>query len=167
MDKVYDGVVDCLTDGYDETNATKLMVATILFPEGFYFSNTHLRQSMKTLFVKNTLLIFAKEFLFPLLSRNSLLFSGSWVCDNNRKLIPLEGLCDEKTTESCLDRTDESFCDCGRGNWKCGFYECINLSFLCDGNCDCQKSCSDEDESLCSHWNNGNVSHSEYSKIDI
>ncbi len=78
-----------------------------------------------------------------------LLLSGFWLCDQNRTQFHLEILCEQY---QCADKTDESFCECGRGRWKCPTDgKCINSSKVCDKSdegCHCQH-CADEQEEFC------------------
>ncbi len=72
-----------------------------------------------------------------------------WKCDSNRT-FPLEELCDEYL---CQDKTDKSFCECGKGLWKCPKgQKCIDVTTVCDrasnNQCNCP-NCAEEDEYFC------------------
>ncbi len=72
------------------------------------------------------------------------------MCDDNKTTFAVKDLCDGDPPWRCQDRTDESFCECGKMKWKClNESSCIESVLLCDGDCDCQENCSDEDEGFC------------------
>ncbi len=79
------------------------------------------------------------------------MFAGMWQCDMGHKKIQIPELCKEY---QCQDQTDASFCECGRGKWKCPVDgKCIKDNEVCDRNkngCDCVQ-CSDEEENFCSN----------------
>ena len=64
-------------------------------------------------------------------------------------MFPVDQLCEGDPPWKCQDRTDESFCECGQGKWKClNESTCINSTSVCDDHCDCV-NCTDEDIKLC------------------
>ncbi len=78
-------------------------------------------------------------------------FPGYWMCDRGLTEFPLEDLCE---ASYCEDETDTSFCECGRGKWKCPVdCKCIDDHHVCDRNvdgCHCVQ-CSDEDDAFCNN----------------
>ncbi len=59
-------------------------------------------------------------------------FPGFWLCDKGAKQIPFETLCDKSGSDHCEDRSDLSFCLCGKYEWICeDNKECISKRTLC------------------------------------
>lgn len=85
------------------------------------------------------------------LTKQFLCETGNWTCDHDQTTFPFSLLCDGY---HCVDRTDESYCKCGREQWIClKQTECIPKSKVCDGICDCGTDCSDDAEHFCtSMW---------------
>ncbi len=83
------------------------------------------------------------------LTSRLIFFLGVWKCDMGKIEVPLEELCKDF---HCQDQTDTSFCECGRGKWRCpadGKY--IKDTQVCDRSregCHCVE-CSDEEEHFC------------------
>lgn len=81
-----------------------------------------------------------------------LFFSGLWTCDRNQTHIPLDNLCESYL---CSDRSDLSFCECGKERWKCpNEPNCLDNEQVCNGyggfgGC---ADKADEDPELCDQW---------------
>ncbi len=80
-----------------------------------------------------------------------LFLSGMWVCDNRKRQFPLRDLCRENTTGMCEDKSDTSFCLCGKDKWICESKEqCIRKEDVCSGKWQCADG-SDEAKEFCSN----------------
>lgn len=147
-DKVYDGRIDCLRDGSDENNNAKILVLQQMYPNG-----TNLMSSQET-FTQLEIFHFVCT-LHTWSNQNGIFLPGSWICDKQALTVSFEDMCTEKATRHCQDRTDISFCMCGKHQWMCkNGHQCIKRNEVCNGNPDAFKciDTSDEDEVMCNKF---------------
>ncbi len=167
---VYDGEVDCIRDGHDEASFVRSSVAAIMFPEGLICVEPKWLSIVvfKVLFSaqasdahdfyraqnfclhkpSNITKVHGSQIIVYFMHIS---FLGYWVCDKGETEISLQNLCSDYF---CQDKTDESFCECGKGKWKCPIDgKCIKDTEVCDKHsdgCHCVQ-CSDEDEEFCNN----------------